>query len=167
MILEIDVRRAAPQSQRGVEESDRFGWFGVGRGLAQAFELVGVEIAEGHVEHVATRHRLQPVDDATQARQFAVQRVHGGGRQPVGPQKVEEEVARDDHVATHQQRGEQTAKLMRGDRVPIDDLDRPENPEPHPISLTKEWRAARTQRGTPPSHARTARARSDRARRGY
>ena len=73
-----------------------------------------------------------------------MQRIHRGGRQPVRPEEIEEEVTRHDQVASNEERSEQAAKLIRDDRVPIDDLDRAEHSEPHAVSLAAESREVTT-----------------------
>jgi hypothetical protein len=106
VILEVDVGRPAPQAERSVEHGDRLIRLGASRPVIQPFELVGVDLAGGHVEHIAAGHRAQPVDESAQARQLAVQRVHRGRRGAERPEEIEKEILRDDPIPAHQDRRE-------------------------------------------------------------
>jgi hypothetical protein len=146
---EIGVRRAAPETERGVERAPGSGRVTADEGEmglgGESFEAVGIDAvrddAQGVTRRLGDDHRggrprhAPRLQDPAEVRDVRLQRRRGGARRSRTPQLVDETVDRHDLVQHHEQHGEDRALAWRSEIDPssvrVDDLQGPEDPEVH------------------------------------
>jgi hypothetical protein len=136
---------AAPQSERLVETGDRLAGVPCSDGVAA---LSGGYFVAGCVDLSRAENpagplgQHEPVTQAAAKRgDVGLQRLDGGARRIVAPQKSDQGVSGDDGTAVQPEHGQDGARFGPGDgdrHTVLPDLERPENPQFHLIKGSHE-----------------------------